>query len=71
MPNLTLFPPTRSRRSPRVMAEVVDGGSGMVRAVCGKCGFDEWVINPGDRIVRKVACPVCNEVGNVEAAPKS
>lgn len=62
MPQLHLLPPKRPRAKPRVMADVIDGGNEAVRVVHAKCGFDQWINNPGDRFVRKWPCPKCNEV---------
>ena len=58
MTQLYLLPPTRPRAKPRVMANVIDAGFEVLHVVC-ECGFDAWVDNPGDKLIRKVACPEC------------
>lgn len=62
MSQLHLLPPKRPRAKPRVMVSVVDAGYQVLHAVCSRCGFDDWLGNPGDRVLRKVPCPKCNEV---------
>jgi ribosomal protein S27AE len=64
-----MFP--RATREALVMADVIDAGWQVLRARCGRCGFNEWLENPGDQHRRRVPCPKCNEVADDTAAKES